>query len=114
MVNRFGNVQIPSLNPQDAWQKLAANNKETGPLLIDVRETWEFRSGHARGALHIPMGEVLQRLHEIPTDRDVFIICQSGSRSGSVVKYLTNNGYTRVFNVTGGTGMWQILGLPIE
>ncbi len=114
MSNRFGNVQIPSLNPQEAWQKISTGHKETGPVLIDVREGWEFQNGHARGAVHIPMSELAQRLNEIPANRDVFMICQSGSRSGSVVKYLANSGYTRVFNVSGGTGMWSMLGLPLE
>ena len=54
--------------------------------IVDVREPHEWQQGHADGAIHIPMGEIVERLHEVPDGAAV--ICRSGARSGQVVAYL--------------------------
>jgi len=83
-------------------------------LLIDVRETWEYARGHAAGAKNIPLSQLGQRVREIPRDRDVLLICQSGNRSMQAANYLVKQGVTRVTNVTGGTTIWRAHGLPFE
>lgn len=103
---------VPTVSVQDAWKRLNGADKQEVPVLIDVRETWEFARGHARGARNIPLGQVMQRLNEIPTDRDVLLICQSGNRSGNAAKALLKAGYTRTFNVSGGTSAWLMQKLP--
>lgn len=76
-------------------------------LLVDVREDLEYETGNING-LHIPMGTVLDRLAEIPTDRKVVIHCKSGGRSGNVVRYLTQEkGYTNLYNLNGGMMAWK-------
>ncbi len=104
---------MQSISVRDAWERLSSKQHQDAPILIDVREPWEFGRGHARGARNIPLGAVMQRLQEIPQDRDVLVICQSGHRSGSAVKVLLRAGYTRVFNVSGGTSAWQMHQLPL-
>ncbi len=74
---------------------------------MDVREDLEYETGNING-LHIPMGTVLDRLAEIPTDRKVVIHCKSGGRSGNVVRYLTQEkGYTNLYNLNGGMMAWK-------
>ena len=105
--------RVPSITVQEAWERLSSAKKQDVPLLIDVRETWEFGRNHARGARNIPLGQMMQHLKEIPQDRDVLLICQSGNRSSSAAKALIEAGYTRVFNVSGGTGAWLMHHLPL-
>lgn len=85
----------------------------SGAALVDVREPFEFASGHIPGALSIPMHLVPLRVDELPTDRDLFVICAAGNRSWQVVHYLGERGIAAV-NVAGGTVAWHAAGLPIE
>lgn len=76
-------------------------------VLIDVREPLEYETGNLNG-VHIPMGTVLERLDEIPTDKKVVIHCKSGGRSGNVVRYLSiEKGYTNLYNLAGGITAWR-------
>ncbi|WAC65560.1 rhodanese-like domain-containing protein [Agrococcus sp. SL85] len=78
--------------------------------LVDVREQHEWDAGHAVGAVHIPMGEVVARLGEVPDG--AAIICRSGGRSAQVVAYLEQQGLD-VVNVAGGTAAWAADGRPM-
>ncbi|MEO8105710.1 MAG: rhodanese-like domain-containing protein [Actinomycetes bacterium] len=85
----------------------------SGAFLFDVREPFEFASGHVPGALSIPMHLVPLRLDELPKDRDLYVICATGNRSWQIANYLGERGIAAV-NVAGGTKAWQSAGLPIE
>ena len=78
--------------------------------IVDVREPHEWQQGHADGAIHIPMGEIVERLHEVPDGAAV--ICRSGARSAQVVAYLRQQGMDAV-NVAGGTLAWAAEGRPM-
>jgi rhodanese-related sulfurtransferase len=110
----LGRNPITSVSPQEAWNRISSASKKDAPVLIDVREEWEYRQGHARGAKNIPLGQLHQRLPEIPKDREVYVICQSGSRSSSATRTLLQEGYTQIINISGGTGMWRMQGLPLQ
>lgn len=73
--------------------------------LLDVREADEWAAGHAPGARHLPMSELTARLHELPDDDPLYVVCRSGGRSARVVAYLANQGYPAV-NVGGGMLSW--------
>ncbi|GAB2693654.1 rhodanese-like domain-containing protein [Thalassiella azotivora] len=81
-------------------------------LVVDVREDDEWRAGHVEGSVHIPLGQLVQRVTELPRDREVLVICRSGNRSGQAVAWLNENGYETV-NVAGGVGAWQSAGRPL-
>ncbi len=83
-------------------------------LVIDVREQWEYDEGHIPGITLIPMGEIPNRLSEIPTDKEVIVTCRSGNRSGQITDYLRDQGYDNVHNMTGGILAWEAAGLPVE
>ncbi len=103
---------IPSVNPVDAQKLLSRANEPTA--LIDVRERWEYARGHAKGATNIPLSQLGHRASEVPTDRDVLVICQSGHRSMQAAKMLQRHGMTRITNVLGGTSLWHMHNLPME
>lgn len=85
----------------------------TEPVVIDVREMGEYEAAHIPGVIHIPMGEVVARIGEIPADVPVHVICALGGRSAQVAEYLAAHGYDAV-NIAGGTTAWQQAGLATE
>lgn len=80
-----------------------------GATLVDVRETSEWRSGHAPRALHIPLGELGRRSRRLPKDKPVVVVCASGMRSRSGARQLRTLGY-QATSVTGGMAAWQRVG----
>jgi rhodanese-related sulfurtransferase len=76
------------------------------PLLLDVREPWEFQTCHIAGARHVPMGELSARLVELDPDADVVAICHHGARSLQVAYFLARQGFARVHNLAGGVDAW--------
>lgn len=76
-----------------------------GAYVVDVREAWEFESGHVPMAHHIALNSVPDQLSDIPKDQQVWVICQSGGRSMTAANYLEANGFDAV-SVAGGTGAW--------
>jgi rhodanese-related sulfurtransferase len=103
---------IPSVSPREAWQKLSTAAQETA--LIDVREPWEFARGHAKGARNIPLSQLTSRVKDIPTNKDILLICQSGNRSMQAAAFLKQQGIERVWNVSGGTTVWRMSQAPME
>lgn len=85
----------------------------TGAFVLDVREDHEFTAGHVPGAMHIAMNDVPQRLAEVPTDRQVMVICHSGGRSRAITEYLKAQGVD-AFNVTDGIHGWSQRGWPLD
>ncbi|MFD0959901.1 sulfurtransferase TusA family protein [Paenibacillus chungangensis] len=76
-------------------------------LLLDVREAAEYAFGHIAGAVSIPLGQLEQRLEELPTDRELFVICRTGSRSDMACNLLAEKGYEKARNVIPGMSGWS-------
>ena len=84
-----------------------------GARLVDVREPEELvADGRIEGALHVPLGELSQRAHELADERLV-IVCRSGARSGMAADALRASGW-EAYNVDGGILAWERDGLPVE
>jgi hydroxyacylglutathione hydrolase len=84
------------------------------PLVVDVREDWEYESGHIPGARLISLGELTRRVSELDPKQPVALICASGSRSQSAAVLLGQKGFETVYNVIGGMYAWAGRGLPVE
>ncbi len=77
------------------------------PLLLDVREGWEFQQCRIEGSQLMPMGHVRGEAHELDPDRETIVICHHGIRSFSVARFLENElGFTNVVNLAGGVAAW--------
>ena len=86
---------------------LVARLKEPAPpVLIDVREEWEWTLGHLPDALHVPMGQLPKRLNELPRDRDLVLYCHHGSRSYRAMEFLRQMGFDHVAHLDGGVAAW--------
>jgi len=76
------------------------------PLLLDVREAWEFGICRLDKARLIPMHQLPARLPELDPQRETVVICHHGIRSDQVARYLEHLGFTRVINLQGGMAAW--------
>ena len=74
-------------------------NKE---FLLDVREEYEYQDGHIKGAINIPLREILEKKDTLPKDKDIYVYCRSGHRSADAVNFLKSLGFEKVHNVEGG------------
>lgn len=75
---------------------------ENGAIIVDVREKPEFKIGHVKGALNVPLSELRNRISEIPRDKPVYVYCRVGQRSYNAVMVLQNLGFKNVVNIAGG------------
>lgn len=73
---------------------------------IDVREDDEVAEGKIPGAIHIPLGEVELRMHELDKSKEHIMVCRSGGRSGRAAELLESQGYN-VINMQGGMLAWE-------
>ena len=86
---------------------------EAGVRLVDVRESDEYTAGHIPGALHVPLGEVPDRLQEVGGGRStVYFVCKGGARSAHACEIVRASGVDTV-NVVGGTLAWIMSGRPV-
>jgi rhodanese-related sulfurtransferase len=81
-------------------------------VLLDVREDDEWTAGHAPDARHVPMGEIAERLDDVPDASPVYVVCRSGGRSARVTQFLNDNGWDAV-NVSDGMLGWARAGRPL-
>jgi rhodanese-related sulfurtransferase len=102
----------PSVTVREASARLGSHERDA--LLLDVREVSEFVPRHATGAVNIPMSQLQRRVGEVPTDREVLVICEHGNRSVDVTRFLRAQGVSRALNVDGGTEEWEQARLPME
>lgn len=85
----------------------------SGGRVLDVRNPDEYADAHIPGATLIPLSELDQRLGDVPTDRPVHVVCQSGRRSAQAVQQLLRADIDAI-SVTGGTSGWSESGRPTE
>ena len=104
--------RIEQIDPDDLAARLDAGESVT---VLDVRNAREFAAGHIPGSLHIPYGELTDRLEEVPNGSPIAAVCSGGKRSGLAASILQREGYEQVIHVgRGGVGTWQRAGHPIE
>lgn len=101
---------VPSISVTELNEKLKYGKH---PLVLDVRQPDEFRTGHISGAKLIPLNELQRKMKELPKGREIVCICASGNRSTSASKMLAKEGFT-VFNVQGGMLAWRRAKLPVQ
>ena len=76
------------------------------PMLLDVREPWEFEICHIAGSQPMPMHSVPARLAELDPATEIVVICHHGMRSAQVCMFLARQGFERVINLEGGVDAW--------
>jgi len=77
--------------------------------ILDIREDSERDLTYLKGTIHIKLNEIAERYHEIDKNKNVFVMCHTGTRSQTVVKWLKSQGYDNTVNVLGGIDAWAAL-----
>ena len=98
--------------PKEVDVATAASMQADDAFVLDVREPDEWAAGHIEGATLIPLGELAGRLDEVPTDREVVVVCRSGNRSAQGRDSLLAAGYSDVTSMAGGMNDWIAAGEP--
>lgn len=78
----------------------------TRPVLLDVREPWEFETCRIAGSLSIPMRGIPARYHELKRDEDIVMVCHHGARSFQAGMFLEQMGFASIINLQGGVAAW--------
>jgi len=88
----------------------ASAGRDGGAFILDVREPDEWDEYHIPGATLIPLGELSARASELPSGRDIIVVCRSGNRSAEGRDILLAAGFTRVTSMAGGMVDWRAAG----
>lgn len=96
---------IAQITPTElaAWRADAAR---PAPVVIDVREAWEYERCHIGDTQHIPLREIPARISEIPADRELVLMCHHGGRSLQAAGWLAQQGFTHLHSLAGGIDAW--------
>jgi hydroxyacylglutathione hydrolase len=100
----------------ETLEELTADDLAGDPAsltVVDVREPVEWETGHVPGALLLPLGSLPHHLDQLPHDRRLAVICESGSRSSTAASLLLARGFPAVANVPDGTAGYRRAGLPV-
>lgn len=92
------------ISPKEANEQLTQDDV----AMIDVRNLTEYKEGHVAGSQHIMVGTLKNRLDEVPTDKKLILLCQSGARSAIAAAILKANGFDDLVNVEGGYNNWKV------
>ena len=92
--NQENSDDVEAINIEDL-----VKNKE---FLLDVREEYEYQEGHVKGAVNLPLREILSQKDSLPKDKDIYVYCRSGHRSADAVNFLKSLGFEKVHNIEGG------------
>jgi rhodanese-related sulfurtransferase len=89
-----------------------AGPRAEGWLVLDVREPWEWASGHIEGAVHIPLGDLPQRVDELDPQAQTLVVCHVGARSARAAAWLRQLGHDAA-NLAGGMDAWEGAERPV-
>jgi len=88
-------------------EELADKINDPSIIILDVREPAEFAFGHIPGALSIPLGELEERIKELPQDKTIYVVCRTGTRSSLAAQKLAEKGFSNVWNIVPGMSEWN-------
>jgi rhodanese-related sulfurtransferase len=95
---------MKQITPKEANDRLNSDNF----VVLDVREQFEIEAAAIPEFIHMPMQQIPAHLNELPRDKEIAVLCHSGSRSARVTQYLMQNGFDNVMNITGGIERWAL------
>lgn len=104
---------IEDIMPVELKEMLASTDGDR-PVVLDVREPWEYRQGHVPGAILIPLGQLASKVAELDPERPIAVICETGHRSRSAAALLGQKNFRKIYNLATGTSGWARQGFPLE
>ena len=110
--NQSAPTAVPTSYPAEISVAQASAKREAGVFFLDVREPDEWKQGHIPGSTLIPLGELEKRVNEAPRDKEIVVVCRSGTRSKAGRNLLITAGFTQVASMQGGLNAWKAAGYP--
>ena len=90
--------------PEEVWRQIDAGSP---PVLLDVREPWEYALAHLPDSILIPLQSLPHRFSELPRDREIVVLCHHGVRSMTAITFLQKQGFTQLKNLAGGIDLYS-------
>lgn len=100
--------EVPAISPEDLWTGLRSDSP---PLIVDVREPREFKSGHVPTAELLPLPRLLDGAIDLPRDRPIVLTCRTGRRSLRAAQIMGRRGFRDVSILSGGVLAWEAANL---
>ncbi|PCH62788.1 MAG: sulfurtransferase [Gammaproteobacteria bacterium] len=94
---------MDDITPQELKELL---EKDLPPIVIDVRQDWEYEKCHIEGSLLISMDQISDHIGEFDPEEGIVVVCHHGMRSAQVAQYLIQSGFTNIINLAGGLDAW--------
>ncbi len=91
--------RLNQMSPEEVWTEINAGDP---PILLDVREPWEYALARLPDSWLIPLQSLPQRFSELPRDQEIVVLCHHGVRSMTALAFLQQQGFTQVKNLIGG------------
>jgi rhodanese-related sulfurtransferase len=107
-------ISTERLSAQVAAERLAAAAPGHEPVIVDVRTAGERQQKRIPGSVGIPLNHLVERLQELPADRQILVHCAGGYRSSIAASLLQRHGFKRVGEIAGGIAAWDAAKLPLE
>lgn len=109
MFGLFRPSGVRTVSPPEA-ERMARDGEA---VLVDVRETGEWRQARIKGAVHLPLSRLQSSLDQLPSDKPVVFYCLSGARSAQAVAVCRSKGLDHDLHMAGGLAAWNAHGLPL-
>ena len=94
-----------TITPRELKERLDTGNS---PVLLDVREPYEYSLAHLEGSVLIPLGTLPESLGQLDREREIVAYCHHGMRSADAVGFLLQQGFKNVKNLVGGIDAWSV------
>lgn len=102
--NNSTGAQVVNLTPDEFANRM----KEPGVVVLDVRTPGEFSGGHIPGAVNVDYSSGFEtEVGKLDKSKTYLVYCQVGGRSGKATRYMVQNGFTQVYNLSGGMSAWK-------
>lgn len=98
-------MSVEHLSPSEVAARLA---QPEPPIVIDVRERWEYDIAHLEPSELIPLSTLPERVHTLDPARAYALLCHHGMRSEMAANWLAQHGFTRLINIDGGIDAWSV------
>ncbi|AST07397.1 rhodanese-like domain-containing protein [Anoxybacillus sp. LAT_35] len=96
--NRYTNISV-----DEAAQMM----QKEDVVVLDVRTEEEYASGHIPGAILLPLQQLPDRVDELNKNKTYIVVCRSGNRSAQASELLVKEGFSSIYNMTGGMNEWK-------
>ncbi len=99
-------IELSALQLKAHLETCELNTDQPQPLLLDVRQPSEYEFCKIKDSILIPMSQVPAEIESLDPNREIVVICHHGIRSRSVGRYLEQNGFNNIINLSGGVAQW--------